>query len=83
MDSAELITHFCDPVTCAGKSCVLPTAVHGVPDNIPTGSSLSLVSDVLGSGFISKLAKKSKLRLPHNPEIRTKSKTKHKTKTLH
>lgn len=33
MDSAELITHFSDPVTCSGKSRVLPTAVRGVPDN--------------------------------------------------
>lgn len=73
MDSAELITHFSDTVTCSGKSRVLPTAVRGVPDNIPTGSSLSLVNDVLGSGSISKLAKKSKLRLTHNPEIRRKS----------
>lgn len=81
MDSAELITPFSDPLTCPGKSRVLPTAVRGVPDNIPTGSSLSPANDVLGSGSSSKLAKKSEWRLPHNPEIRGKSFLKnHKTK---
>lgn len=73
MDSAELITPFSGPVTCPGKSRVLPTAVRGVPDNIPTGSSLSPVNGVLGSGSIAKLAKKSESRLPHNPEIHGKS----------